>query len=69
MNDWQIASLIALMCWVVLLARGARSYRFSTSIVFRSILIWGAIVLVITVIVLNRALIEASLAPVRAMMP
>lgn len=69
MSQWQIISLISLLGWLVLTASSLRSHQFTTSFVFRSILIWGAIVLFITVIVLNRGLIAVSLAPVRAMMP
>ena len=69
MSQWQIASLIALLGWLVLTVSGFRSMRADTNVVIRSILIWGAIVLVIAVIVLNLDTIAAVLAPIRAMMP
>jgi hypothetical protein len=69
MNDWQTLSLISLTCWAVLAVGSLRSHRLDASIVFKSILIWGGIVLVITAIVLNLELIRAALAPIRAMMP
>lgn len=69
MNSWQIASVIALLGWLVLAIRNLRSHQLDANIVMRSLLIWGAIVLVITAIILNLDTIRAILAPVRAMMP
>jgi hypothetical protein len=69
MSQWQIVSLIALIGWLVLAVRRLNSRQLDANIVMRSILIWGAIVLVIAVIVLNLDTIAAVLAPVRAMMP
>ncbi len=69
MSQWQIVSIVALLAWLVLAIRGLRSHRFDANIVLRSILIWGAIVLVVTAIVVNRQPIADALAPVRGMMP
>ena len=69
MSEWQIASLIALLGWLVLTVSGFRSMRADKNIVIRSILIWGAIVAVIAFVVINLDTIAAVLAPVRAMMP
>jgi hypothetical protein len=69
MSQWEIIGLITLTSSLMVTAWGRDWSRFTPDIVFRSILIWGAIVLVIAMVVLNRHLIAGWLAPIRAMMP
>lgn len=69
MSQWQIASLIGLLAWLVLAVSSFRSMRADRKVVICSILIWGAIVAVIAFIMINLDTIAAVLAPIRAMMP
>ncbi|MES2443785.1 MAG: hypothetical protein V4574_13215 [Pseudomonadota bacterium] len=69
MSQWQIASLIGLLGWLVLAVSEFRTHRVDANILFRSILAWGAIVGVIAVIVINLEPISAFFAPIRAWIP
>lgn len=69
MSAWQLASLISLSAWMVLAVRALRADRPSASFVMCSILIWGAIVLVVAAIVLNLEWIKGALAPIAERMP
>lgn len=68
-SAWQLASLISLSAWMVLAVRALRGDQPSASFVTRSILIWGAIVLVVGAIVLNLEWIKGALAPIAERMP
>lgn len=73
MSDWRIASIIALLGSLALVASNFRSaehrQRLTGNFVIQSAAIWAVIILLVTTLVVYRFEIADFFAPMRAMMP